>query len=97
MNKDEFLNLCELSKLKYSEEEAETVMGEIDLYLEKFDLIKNSPLEGNEDYYENVASIESLRSDDVIPFQNAPGILKNASETRGEFFSIPLIIDENES
>lgn len=89
IDRDQVLHVAKLARLRLSEEEVETMVGELSGILEHVDRIGNLDLEGVEPTSHVVALENVLRADE--PWQSLPRdvALRSAPETENDAFRVP--------
>ncbi len=89
IDRDQVLHVAKLSRLKLSEEEVETMAGELSGILEHVDRISNLDLEGVEPTSHTVALENVLRKDEPRPSWPREAVLANAPEPVSGAFRVP--------
>jgi aspartyl-tRNA(Asn)/glutamyl-tRNA(Gln) amidotransferase subunit C len=89
IEREQVLHVARLSRLRLSEEEVETMVGELSGILEHVDRIGNLDLEGVEPTSHVVALENVLRAD--VPWQSLPrdAALAQAPEPQDGAFRVP--------
>ncbi len=91
---DEVKRLAILSRLEFSEEEAEQFKGEFSAILEQVDAINKIDVSGV-DLYENTVDADTgLRLDVEHECLSAEEIVKNAPDKEGTAFLVPVTVAE---
>jgi aspartyl-tRNA(Asn)/glutamyl-tRNA(Gln) amidotransferase subunit C len=89
IERDQVLHVARLARLRLSEEEVETMVGELSGILEHVDRIGNLDLEGVEPTSHVVALENVLRADEPRPSLPRDAALASAPSTDGEGFVVP--------
>lgn len=93
ITKEELSLLCELSKLKLSDEEYEKYGKEMTGIIELMDTIGESDFEYRIIDEENYVPFSALRGDDVKTYEKMDAIVANGPEVDENRFSVPKIVD----
>jgi aspartyl-tRNA(Asn)/glutamyl-tRNA(Gln) amidotransferase subunit C len=83
MDNSEFDILAKVSRLKLSDDEAESIKKSIDEIIEYFNEIDNVDCEGLEPAYQPVVSDPKLRNDEIKKFEDYELLLKNFKKNNG--------------
>jgi aspartyl-tRNA(Asn)/glutamyl-tRNA(Gln) amidotransferase subunit C len=89
IERDQVLHVARLARLRLSEEEVETMVGELSGILEHVDRIGNLDLEGVEPTSHVVALENVLRADEPRPSLPRDSALASAPETQDGAFRAP--------
>lgn len=85
--------IAKLAKLKFSEEEANSLAEEFESILTHFELIDKIDLSdiGSSDYSEDLKSV--LRKDEVSYFEDKTKLFKNVKSLEGTSIKVPRILE----
>jgi aspartyl-tRNA(Asn)/glutamyl-tRNA(Gln) amidotransferase subunit C len=89
IDRDQVLHVARLARLRLSEEEVETMVGELSGILEHVDRIGKLDLEGVEPTTHVVALENVLRADEPRPSLGRDTALANAPEPQDGAFRVP--------
>ncbi len=85
--------IAKLSRLSITDSEAEKYskqLSDILNYAEQLNKLDTAHIDPS---FHAINTESPLRSDEQISFDNRAGILKNAPEGQGSFFTVPRILD----
>ena len=90
----EVKKLARLSRLEFSDAEAERFLGEFDAILQQVDAINKVDVSGVDLFCDTVDADTQLRADEVKPSLPAADIIKNAPSAEGTAFWVPVTVVE---
>jgi len=94
ISKDDVINVAELARLEFKEEELEKFteqLGNILEYIEQLSELNTDNVEPTS----HVLDISTpLREDKVVEWLNTEEVLKNAPESEDNFFIVPQVIED---
>ena len=94
ISKDDVINVAELARLEFKEEELEKFteqLGNILEYIEQLSELNTDNVEPTS----HVLDISTpLREDKVVEWLNTEEVLKNAPESEDNFFVVPKVIED---
>jgi len=94
ISKDDVINVAELARLEFKEEELEKFteqLGNILEYIEQLSELNTDNVEPTS----HVLDISTpLREDKVVEWLNTEEVLKNAPESEDNFFVVPQVIED---
>lgn len=93
ITKDDLTTLCELSRLYLSEAELESYGKSMTDIMNLMDTIGESDFEYDPIDMNNAVPFVSLRSDEVVTYNNMEKIIENGPETIENQFVVPKVVD----
>ena len=94
MEKNTLLHIAELSKLSFTDEEAETMMEQMGDIIDLMDTIRDAELEYDDTKDKKEISYQQLRTDTAAESFHAEKLLKNAeTDGTGSCYTIPKMME----
>ena len=95
IDRNHILKLADLANLSLTEEEIDSYINDINKILELVSQIKDVDTEGVEPLYNVIEEFSESREDVETIKSHRDDALKNAPETDGVYFQVPLTIKHN--
>jgi aspartyl-tRNA(Asn)/glutamyl-tRNA(Gln) amidotransferase subunit C len=93
IDKSHAFYVARLARLAITEPEAEKYSKQLSDILNYAEQLNKLNTEHIDPSFHASFQANSLRKDEVMPFDNSPGILKNAPEGENTFFTVPRILE----
>ena len=94
MEKSTLLHIAELSRLSFTDEEAETMMEQMGDIIDLMDTIRDADLEYDDTKDKKEISYQQLRNDTAAGSYPAEKLLKNAeTDGTGSCYTIPTMME----
>lgn len=94
MEKAALLHIAELSKLSFTDEEAEKMMEQMGDIIDLMDTIRDVDLEYDDTADKNEVPYDSLREDTPAPSADTEKLLQNAvTDSTGNCYTIPKMME----
>lgn len=93
VNREEILRMAELAKLKVSEDDIDSLVGELSFMIESMNKIKEVDTEGIEPTYNVNDFVNPLRKDIVKDSLSSKEVLQNTVEEQYGYFKILRVMD----
>ena len=94
ISKEKFNELCELSRLEFSESEREEISKTLKVLTDMMDELDLPTIEGYACCERVTDSVNALRPDEVKPSLDRRELLKNATDSDGVYFVVPKVMEQ---
>ena len=92
ISKEELLKIVDLSDLKIREDEVEKYLANLEDILNYTEVLDKAPIEDLDIAISSNEVSNVFRKDEIVPFDNMEGALKNAEELEQNMIKVPKVI-----
>jgi len=94
ISKDDVINVAELARLEFKEQELEKFTEQLGNILEYIEQLNDLDTDNVEPTSHVLDISTPLREDKVVEWLNTEEVLKNAPESEDNFFVVPQVIED---
>ena len=92
ISKEELLKIVDLSDLKIKEDEVEKYLANLEDILNFTEVLDKAPIKDLDIAISSNEVSNVFRKDEIVPFDNMEGALKNAEELEQNMIKVPKVI-----